>query len=99
MIDTTNQRDMRTEAEIKLAFPIDFDGEHITSLTIRRPKVRDNTKARAVKGDDMDRGLALIANLIERPVELMQELDEVDLESLNAQYMAFTGRQNTTPEI
>lgn len=87
--------DMRESAEIKLKFPFEFDGEKVTSLTMRRPKVRDKLRAKNVKGDEMDKGMALIANLIERPIEMLEEIDEVDLEAVQAQYLAFTGR---TPE-
>jgi hypothetical protein len=82
-------------AEIKLAFPVDFNGEKITSLTMRRPKVRDKLKAKKTKGDDEDRALALMADLVEQPVEMLGELDEVDISKLGDQYAAFTGR---TPE-
>lgn len=88
--------DMRESADITLKFPIEVDGEKITVLTMRRAKVRDKLKAKNTKGDDMDKGLALMANLIERPVEVLHELDDLDLEQLQEQYMAFTGR---TPEM
>jgi hypothetical protein len=94
MADTTP--DLRESVDIKLKFPIEFDGEKIDTLTLRRAKVRDKLKAKNVKGDEMDKGLALIANLVERPVELLHELDDVDLEQLQTQYLAFTGR---TPEM
>lgn len=93
MADT--EIDRRETADIALDFPFTFDGEKVTSLTMRRPKVRDKLKAKNTKGDEMDKGLALISNLVERPRELLEEIDEVDLEKIQAQYMAFTGR---TPE-
>lgn len=91
-------KDMRATAPIKLDFPFDFDGERVSELTMRRPKVRDSLKASKVTGGDAERGLALISDLIERPVELLHEMDETDLEKLQEQYAAFTGRQDiTTP--
>lgn len=94
MAETTP--DLRESVEIELKFPIEFDGEKITSLTMRRAKVRDKLKAKNVKGDEMDKVLALIANLVERPVDVLAELDDLDLEQLQTQYLAFTGR---TPEM
>lgn len=92
---TEPEFDAALTAEIKLAFPVDFDGEKITSLTMRRPKVRDKLKAKKVKGDDEDRALALMADLVEQPIEMIGELDEVDIAKLGEQYASFTGR---TPE-
>jgi hypothetical protein len=89
--------DRRTSVEIPLDFPITIDGQAIASITMRRPKVRDSFKAKRVKGDDMDRGLALMADLCECPQEHLMELDEIDLEKLQSQYAAFTGRA-TNPE-
>lgn len=89
-------RDMRTSATIGLDFPFTFDGERVEALTMRRPKVRDGLKADKAKGGDMEKGLALIGDLVERPVELLMELDEIDLEKVQAQYLAFTGRQEMT---
>jgi hypothetical protein len=92
---TETKFDPALTATITLSFPVDFDGEKINSLTMRRPKVRDKLKAKKVKGDDEDRALALMADLVEQPLEMLGELDEVDIAKLGEQYAAFTGR---TPE-
>lgn len=89
---TTPGADLRPSADIKLDVPFEFDGETISSITMRRPKVRDKLRAKDAKGDEMDKGLALISNLVERPIEFLMEIDEVDLDKLETQYMAFTGR-------
>jgi hypothetical protein len=94
-VATKPEVDTRESADIVLDFPFDFDGENVTSITMRRPKVRDKLRAKNTKGDEMDKGMALISNLVERPLEFLMEIDEVDLDKLEAQYMAFTGR---TPE-
>lgn len=91
-------RDMSTSATIDLDFPFDYKGEKITSITLRRPKVRDSIAVDKIKGGEFQRGLAMIANLADREPELLHELDDVDLEKVQAQYLAFTGRQATTPE-
>jgi len=91
MTDETKIDD-RESADIKLRFPFTFDGEKISSLTMRRSKLRDKLKAKKVKGDEEDRAIAMFADLVERPVECLAELDEVDVAAIGAQYMAFTGR-------
>lgn len=90
------QIDDRLTVDIELRFPIEVDGEHITKLTMRRPKVRDSFKAKRLGGDDFDKGLAIMADLCERPQEVLLELDEVDLEKLQEQYGRFTGRAMTS---
>lgn len=89
---TAPEIDKRLEAEITLDFPFDFDDERITALTMRRPKMKDKLKAQRGKGDEAGRALGMIAALVERPVEIIEELDEVDFEKLQDQYLAFTGR-------
>lgn len=89
--------DMRAEAEVTLNFPVEVDGETITSITMRRPKVRDQFKADRMKGTEAEKGIALLCDLTERPHEVLMELDDSDLEKLQAQYLAFKGRA-VTPE-
>lgn len=89
--------DKRPSVVIKLDFPFEFDGVLVSEVEMRRPKVRDSLRASKGK-TDFDRSLELFANLIERPIELIGEFDEVDLEKLGVQYQAFTGRQDTTQE-
>jgi hypothetical protein len=89
--------DKATIATITLDYPFDFDGEKITSLEMRRPKVRDNLKA-SKAGNDFESLLVLLANLVQRPVEMFDGMDEIDFTKLQEQYAAFTGRQaQTTP--
>lgn len=96
MSDNTNTDiDRRLTVDIPLQFPITVDGQEITSLTMRRPKVRDSFKAKRLPGDDFDKGLSIMADLTEQPQEVLLELDEVDLEALQSQYGRFTGRAMT----
>lgn len=89
--------DTRTSVDIKLAFPIELDGGGtLDTITMRRPKVRDNIKASKAKGNELEKGIALIADLCDQPVEVFYGLDESDLDKLNEQYSAFTGRRPET---
>jgi hypothetical protein len=40
----------------------------------------------------LEKGLALMADLCEVKKELLLEMDEIDLEKLQAQYLDFTGK-------
>jgi hypothetical protein len=93
-------KDMRTEAPIDLDFPVTIDGEKVTSITMRRPKVGDSLKAAKVKGSQGEQIAALFAALVGRPPEFIAELDESDFDKVSEQYARFTGRQAeiTTPE-
>lgn len=89
--------DKSTVATVKLDYPIEFDGQTIGEFTMRRPKARDTLKQGRATGSDFEKGLHLLADLCEQPIEIVQELDEVDLEKVQAQYLAFTGRQANPP--
>ena len=89
----TPERDMRAEVKIELDFPVEIDGRTITEITMRRPKGKDNLLASKAKGNDLEKGIALFAQLTGEPPEVLLELDEVDLEKLGAQHTAFTARQ------
>lgn len=84
--------DLRRSVEIPLQFPINVDGLELNSVTMRRPKLRDTLDAKKVKGDDMNQGIAMIASLCDLAPEHIAELDELDFESVQKQYMAFTGK-------
>lgn len=85
--------DTRTEVTIKLDFPITVDGREIAEVTMRRPKVRDTLAARKLGGDEVTRGIVLLANLCNLAPEHIHEMDDVDAEKLQAQYESFRGER------
>lgn len=97
MSEQTDNVDRRLTVDIDLDFPVELDGQKTTSITIRRPKVRDQMKADRVKGTEFDKGLALLVDLTERPQEFLMEMDPVDLEKLDTQLARFRGLA-LTPE-
>ena len=73
---------------VTLEHPFDHQGTTYTSLTMRRPKVRDEKAARRVAKDDAEREIRLLANLCEVVPEVIEELDLADYRALQE---AFTG--------
>lgn len=69
--------------EFTLKFPIEHGGETISSLSLRRPKVRDIRKLQNGRGNDGDRSLAMIADLAECDPKLLDEMDPEDLGQIN----------------
>lgn len=82
--------DLRAEVTIDLQFPIEVDGQKITKLTMRRPKLRDTVKHNHRK-DNMDRGIAILADLCDLAPEHLHELDELDFDAVQSQYESFRG--------
>lgn len=88
--------DMRRVADVTLDFPIEVDGQTITTITMRRPKVKDSLKAENFRGSDFERGLLLMADLCtagSAPMapEHLHELDEADAAKLQTQLESFRG--------
>ncbi len=62
---------------VRLQHPFDFKGEHISELTLRRPKMRDLKKSQSYK-DDLDKSMRMIADLAEVDPKLVEEIDPED---------------------
>ncbi len=75
---------------ITLEYPFTFQGEEITELTIRRPKMRDMKKSQKHK-DDMEKSIAMIADLAEVDPKLIEELDTEDFGTVSAKVGEFMG--------
>ena len=85
---------MRLVAKIELDFPIKLNGAEISTITMRRPKTRDDvTYARSGK-DVVDRNLDLYASLCEMTPDEILELDSTDYDKLEDQYRSFKGRRS-----
>lgn len=78
---------------ITLQHPINADGEDITELTIRRPKMRDIKRAQKHK-DDIERSMALIADLAEISPKAVEELDAADFEAVSKIVGEYMGRSD-----
>lgn len=79
-----------TGARVELEHPVVVGGETISTLAMRRPKVRDERDARRMAGeDDGDREIVLLANLCEVAPQMLHELDLADYRRLQEAYLGF----------
>ncbi len=74
---------------VKLQYPITVDGQEVTEIALRRPKVRDMLAVEKLEGSDGARELRLLANLAELPPETLEELDVADYQALQQVYAGF----------
>jgi len=74
---------------IKLKYPIDVAGEQITSLNLRRPKVRDMLAADKTGGSEGEKEVAMFANLCEVSRDAILDLDGADYGQLQKAYSGF----------
>ncbi len=74
---------------VKLQYPITVDGQEVTEIALRRPKVRDMLAVEKLEGSEGARELRLLANLAELPPETLEELDVADYQALQQVYAGF----------
>lgn len=78
-----------SDTVITLLYPVTVDGTAYTTLTMRRPKVRDERDARRGGSDPVDQELRLFGNLCEVGPNVMEELDAADYERIQEAYFDF----------
>lgn len=74
---------------VPLQYPVTHEGTEYTSLSMRRPKVRDEKAARRVGKDPADQELRLVANLCEVAPDVLDELDLADYKAVQDAYRGF----------
>lgn len=79
-----------TKETITLAHPFTFEGEAVTEIELRRPKMRDMKKAQKHK-DDMEKSIHMMADLAEVTPKLIEELDTEDFKALSDKVADFMG--------
>lgn len=79
-----------TRETITLQYPVTVDGEEITELHIRRPKVADLKRGQKHK-NDLEKSIHLIADLAEVSPMAVQELDAADFATVSAKVGEFMG--------
>ncbi|MCR9529231.1 phage tail assembly protein [Vibrio alginolyticus] len=66
------------KTEVKLAYPVELNGQKIEVLNLRRPKVRDQLIADKQNKNDADKEVHLMSLLAEVEPAVIQELDMED---------------------
>lgn len=79
-----------TRETIELEYPVTVDGETVTELHIRRPKMGDIKRWQKHK-NDMDRGIALISDLAEISPKVVEELDTADFKTVSDKVGEYMG--------
>ncbi len=75
---------------IKLKYPVEATGETLTSLTMRRSKIKDRLLVAKMKNvSDEEKEIRLFANLCEVEPKVIEELDEADYSNLQKMYLGF----------
>lgn len=74
---------------IELAHPINVDGTAVSSLQLRRPKVRDMLSVEKSTHGDAEKEITLFANLCEVQPSSLHDLDMADYGKLQNAYQNF----------
>lgn len=75
---------------IHLQYPVTVDGETITELNLRRPKVSDLKRGQKYK-DNLEKSVRLIADLAEISPAVIEELDAADFAEVSTKVGEFMG--------
>lgn len=91
--------DKRLSVTIELDFPIEIAGVEVKTVTMRRPKVRDEVAMQRVKGTAADKAAWLMATLCEITPEEFLAVDAADSAKLEEQYAAFRGGSQSQKSV
>ncbi len=75
--------------EIKLIHPVTIDNQAYTTLSMRRPKVRDMLASDKQGGSDGEKEIRIFTNLCEVPPSVIEEMDLVDYRKLQEVHQDF----------
>lgn len=88
-IETTARAINADRASVQLKHTIVVDGTTYTSLSLRRPKVRDLLHAAKLGGTDAEQEINQFAALAGVAPKVIEELDLVDYKALQEKVQAF----------
>ncbi|NOU53090.1 phage tail assembly protein [Pseudoalteromonas sp. JBTF-M23] len=74
---------------ITLAFPIEYKGETVSELSMRRPKLKDQLRSMTSGKSDAESEKDLFANLCEQAPDFMDELDLSDYQQVQNTFRSF----------
>ncbi|HBG94701.1 MAG TPA: phage tail assembly protein [Chromatiaceae bacterium] len=63
---------------IKLRYPLRVNGQEVTEIQLRRPKVRDRLAVEKMSASQAEKEVRFIANLCEMAPDEIEELDMAD---------------------
>jgi hypothetical protein len=74
---------------ITLEYPFEFEGQKISSLSLRRPTVGDNLAVQKATTTDAEREIRLLTNLAEVASEALHRMDLKDYGKLQTTLASF----------
>lgn len=83
---------------IKLTAPMTLNNITYDELKIRRPKVRDRLAVERMKKTDAEKEIAMIANLAEVDIAVIEELDLADYGKIQQRFSDFFQSEPVTSE-
>ena len=83
----------RPTETLELEYPIEIDGVEISTLTIRRPCVRDQLNMERAKGSDVVKGVGYFAALCEMAPKDLEAMDAADFARLGELIQGFQPSQ------
>ena len=83
---------------ITLFVPVTISGTTYETINIRRPKVRDRLAVERIKKTDAEKEIAMIANLAEVTVDVIEELDLADYNKVQEILQGFLAPAPVTSE-
>ena len=86
---------MKDCVSIALNYPVQFEGRNVSSLSLRRPIVRDFLIATKTGQDEISREINLFANLCNVSPEMIEQMDMSDYAKLQKTYADFTSGSPT----
>lgn len=84
-----------TRETVTLQYPVTVDGEDITELTLRRPRVADLKRAEKHK-DNFEKSIRIIADLAEVSPKVVEELDASDFAAVSARVGEYMGASDAS---
>lgn len=96
MTNATTRKTKKKEETIELAFPIEFGGETVTQIVVKRPKFKHLkfiNDMDSITGDEFGQ---LLSKLTGQPSDVIDELDAEDLEEIGEVVEGFLKRGKKT---
>ncbi|KZN57596.1 hypothetical protein N473_06845 [Pseudoalteromonas luteoviolacea CPMOR-1] len=74
---------------IKLHYPVEYQGETINELQMRRPKFKDQLRIQSMKLDEVQSEQRMFADLCGQAPDMLEELDLSDYQQIQETFKGF----------